>query len=131
MKFEQAFKRPQKIKQRNNLDSLNFWEGRQQTHSIGQGLPLVPTSLANLPFTKPQASETITSQPSRANFRTERRIRGGNNAYHGDLLDIGVLLLVVLPELLPAETITAIDQNETKTTREKKNRKSPINLALT
>lgn len=28
----------------------------------------------------------------------------GNNAYHGDLLHIGVLLLVVLPELLPAKS---------------------------
>lgn len=29
---------------------------------------------------------------------------GENDPYHGDLLDVRVLLLVVLPEPLPAET---------------------------
>ena len=70
--IEQAFKRPKK--KHNETKPLvqggYFWEGRMQTHSIGQGLPLVTTSLANLRFTKPEASEAINSQPSQANFES-------------------------------------------------------------
>jgi hypothetical protein len=42
-----------------------------------------------------------------------------------------VLLLVVLPEILPAETTTPIDQNETETMRGGANPQSRTNLALT
>lgn len=60
------------------------------------------TGFANLRFTKPPESGTQIPQPSQRNNSNDEDVTEGDDAYHGDLVDIGVLLLVVLPELLPA-----------------------------
>jgi hypothetical protein len=93
--------------------------GNKQTHGIRQGLPLVTTSLANLSF-------TITTQNQKRKYHNSPpRIFESNDeimdetAYHGDLLHIGVLLLVVLPELLP-EKSDPTDHNKIQTAGEQK-----------
>jgi hypothetical protein len=77
--------------------------GNKQTHGIRQGLPLVTTSLANLSLTN-----TTQNQKRKYHNRPPRIFESNDEimdetAYQGDLLHIGVLLLVVLPELLPAK----------------------------
>ena len=122
---------PKNKAHRNELQSqtIKMGKGSKQTHSIRQGLPLVTTSLANLPFTETQTSETQVPYQHTTNIRIEWWNHGWNNAYHRDLLHIGVLLLVVLPELLPEKSRP--NRIRTKSKQRRYTRETPQNMKLT